>query len=100
MEKALKKFIKKMLSEKFPMYLDVNVRPYIEGSLKTDNPFNRKRYEVILVIHKKDLRDDYYSEVGDYVIGIAKYMEAEVMGLYHQVVDDEEWEKMKSNKKD
>jgi hypothetical protein len=84
--------------KKYPMYLDVKVHPYLEGSLRTDNPFNRKRYEVILVIHEeryKDFEEDWYSEIVEYVRDIAKYMDVEVMGFYNQIVDDELWEKMK-----
>jgi hypothetical protein len=99
MEKGIQKLLRKLIMRKYPMYLDVYVRPYVEGSLRTDNPFNRKRYEVILVINVKDFREEMYSEIGEYVRDIAKYTDVEVMGLYNQIVDDEEWEEMKSDKK-
>ena len=97
MENAIKKFFKKMIMNKYPMYLDVYVVPYVEGSLRFSNPFNLKRYEVIAVIHEKDFREEMYSEISEYVRDIAKYMDVEVMGVYNKVVDDERWEKLKNN---
>jgi hypothetical protein len=97
MKDGIQKLLRKLVLKKYPMYLDVYVHPYIEGSLRYDNPFNRNRYEVILVINAKDFREDMYSEISEYVRDIAKYMDVEVMGLYNKVVDDEEWEKMNSD---
>lgn len=97
MEEGIKKLFRKLVMRKYPMYLDVHVIPYVEGSLRYDNPFNRKRYEVILVIHEKDFRDDRSGEVVDFVRDVAKYMDSEVMGVYHEIVDDEAWEDMKNN---
>lgn len=82
---------------KYPMYLDVYVVPYVEGYLRYDNPFNRKRYEIILVIHEKDFTEELYNELDEYVRNIAKYMDVEVMGVYNKVVDDKRWEKMKND---
>ena len=79
------------------MYLDVYVVPYVEGSLRYDNPFNLKRYEIILVIHEKDFTEELYGEIYEYVNHLAKYMDVEVMGVYNKVVDDERWEKLKNN---
>ena len=97
MESGVQKLFRKLIMKKYPMYLDVHVRPYIEGSLRYDNPFNKERYEVILVIHEeryKDFREDWYSEVMEYVRDIGSYMNVEVMGFYNQIVDDEIWEEM------
>ena len=97
MEDAIKKFFKKMLMNKYPIFLDVYVVPYVEGSLRYDNPYSLKRYEVILVIHEKDFREEMYGEIAQYVRDIAKYMDVEVMGVYHEVVNDEEWGEMKND---
>ena len=88
MENAIKKFFKKMLMNKYPIFLDVYVVPYVEGDLRYDNPFNLKRYEVIGVIHEKDFTEELYNELDEYVRNIAKYMDVEVMGVYNKVVDD------------
>lgn len=97
MEEGVKKLFKRLIMRKYPMYLDIHVTPYWEGSLRYDNPFNRERYEVILVIHEKDFREEMYGEIDKYVRDIAKYMDVEVMGVYHEVVNDEEWGEMKNN---
>lgn len=97
MEKAYQKFFKKLIMNKYPMFLDVYIRPYIEGSLRYDNPSNKERYEVFLVIHEKDYRGDKFDEVMDYVRDIGAYMNVEVMGVYGEVVDDEAWEDIKNN---
>ena len=82
MEDGVKKFFKKLIMKKYPMYLDVYVHPYFEGSLRYDNPFNRKRYEVTLIINEKDFEVVDYPEMREYVHNIAKYMNVEVMGVY------------------
>lgn len=100
MDKGIEKLLRKLFFKKYPEYLDVYVVPYVEGSLRYDNPFNRERYEIILVINEKDFREDMYSEISEYVRDIGKYMDVEVMGVYNKVVNDKEWEEMTSGKKD
>lgn len=91
MENGFKKFFKKLIRWKYPNFLDVYVTPYVEGSLRYDNPLNKKRYEIILVIHEKDYREEQNSEIYGYVKELAKHMDVEVMDVYYRVVDDEEW---------
>lgn len=80
-----------MVMRKYPMYLDVKVTPYVEGSLRYENPYNRKRYEVVLVIHEKDNIEGLFGKVDEYVRDIVRYMDVEVMGVYTFAVNDEEW---------
>lgn len=94
MEKGFEKLLRKLVFKKYPMYLDVYVSPYVEGSLRYDNPFNKERYEVFLVINVKDYNYDKSREVGQYVSSIGNYMNVEVMEVYNKIVDDEEWENM------
>jgi hypothetical protein len=68
----------------------------VEGELRYDNPFNRKRYEITLVIHEEDFEEDMYDEVNEYVRNVSKYVDVELMGVYIQVVDDKEWEEIKN----
>lgn len=88
MKEGIEKLLRKLIKKKYPMYLDVYIRPYIEGSLRTDNPFNKERYEVYLVIDNKDKRGVLYDEIWNYVRDIGSYMNVEVMGVY-QVINDE-----------
>ena len=97
MEEGIKKLFKRLVTNKYPKFLDVWISPYVEGSLRYDNPFNMKRYEIVLVIHEKDFKEDMYEEVNEYVRDIAKYVDVELMGVYINVVDDKEWEKIKNN---
>lgn len=88
MKEGIEKLLRKLIKKKYPMYLDVYIRSYIEGSLRTDNPFNKERYEVYLVIDNKDKRGVLYDEIWNYVRDIGSYMNVEVMGVY-QVINDE-----------
>jgi len=94
MEKGFEKLLKKLLLEKYPIYLDVHVS---ESGKYTPN--KRICYEVFLIIF-----DEYYGtswstkqidEVKEYVNTLAKYMDINICGVYHEVVNEQEWEEMK-----
>ena len=62
-------------------------------------PNKRICYEVFLIIF-----DEYYGtswstkqidEVKEYVNTLAKYMGINICGIYHEVVNEQEWEEMK-----
>jgi hypothetical protein len=91
MEKPFKKFLKRMLSEKYPIYLDVEVNRY-------HTTFSWGCYEVHLFIFSKDYRKlsrGQIDEVKEYINNLAKYMDIKVCGVYHTIVDEEGWEEMK-----
>ena len=88
MENGVEKLFRKLIMRKYPMYLDVYVRPYFEGSLRYDNPFNRKRYEVFLVLNVEDFKEGRYIDIKDYVRDIGSYMNVEVMGVYYDVINE------------
>jgi len=77
MEKALQKFLKKMLLEKYPMYLDVLVNE--EGKF---NPNTKTCYVVFLITRKKDYDGDKTDEVIDFIYNLAKYMNVRICGVY------------------
>jgi len=93
MKDALRKLIKVMLLKKYPFYLDVLVT-YSNGYL---NPQQRDCYEVFLVMFEKDLQDGWGSR--EYIDELAKYLGVEVCGVYNEIVDEKEWEQMKSGEK-
>jgi len=100
MEKAFEKFLKKLLLEKYPIYLDVHV----DESGKY-NPNKRICYEVFLIIFNKYYGTSWWStkqidEVKEYINNLAKYMDINICGVYHEAVNDEEWEEMKNDKKE
>ena len=91
MEKPFKKLLKTMLSEKYPIYLDVEVNYY-------DNKITWSCYEVHLFIFSKDYRKlsrGQIDEVKEYINNLAKYMDIKVCGVYYTIVDEEGWEEMK-----
>ena len=93
MEKGFEKLLKKFLLEKYPIYLDIHVSE--SGKY---NPNKRICYEVFLIIFDKYVtswNDRYYDEVKEYVNNLAKYMDINICGVYHESVNEEEWEEMK-----
>lgn len=91
MEKPFKKLLKRMLSEKYPIYLDVEVNHY-------DNKITWSCYEVHLFIFSKDYRKlsrEQIDEVDKYINNLAKYMGIKVCGVYYTIVDEDGWEEMK-----
>lgn len=99
MENSFQKFLKTMLLEKYPMFLDVHFNR-IEGlsNLKKQN-----FYEVYLVVLEKDIEGMESSEkreLEDYITNLAKYMDVRIHGVFVEIIDEEEWEEMKSEKKD
>jgi hypothetical protein len=93
MEKSFKKLLKKLLLEKYPMYLDVEVNHYLRGGC----------YEVHLFVFLKDykkLSREQIDEVKKYINTLGKYIDIKVCGVYYEAVDEEEWEEIKSSIKD
>jgi len=97
-EKAFQKLLKKMLSEKYPMYLDVHVVRY-RGADVFHSP--KKSYEIFLIILDKDsiTMRPHFDEVKRYILGLARYMDIRIDGIYNEAVDEEEWEEMKLGSK-
>ena len=93
MEKAFQKFLKKILLKKYPFYLDVHVD---EGG--RSNPNQKICYDVFLILFDKDYdmlgRIDK-DEVKEYINNLAKYMDIKICGVWHEAVNEEEWEEMK-----
>lgn len=77
MENALQKFLKKMLLEKYPMYLDVlvNEEDNFNSNIKTC-------YVVSLITRKKDYDSNKSDEVIDFIYNLAKYMNVRICGVY------------------
>jgi len=95
-DKAFQQFLKNMLLEKYPMFLDVHVT-------HNRNPLRYECYEVFLIIFEKDFRDIENSvarEIKEYIKNLAKYMDIRICGVFNEMVTDEEWEEMKNDKKD
>jgi len=99
MEKAFEKLLKKMLSEKYPMYLDVHVVHY-EG-FNAIIHYPKESYEVFLLILDKGMEElgPRFDEVKRYILGLARYMDMRIHGIYNEVLDEEEWEEMKLGSK-
>lgn len=94
MEKGIQKFIKKMLLKKYPFYLDVLVTKY-QGY---DALLQDECYEVFLVLFEKDLGKGWGSR--EYIDEIVKYMGVKICGVYNEIVDEKEWEEIKSDIED
>lgn len=96
MEKAFQKLLRKLFLEKFPHILDVHVT-------HVDHPFLlRKGYEVFLIIFEKDwdeMKYDYTQneEMRKLIYNLAKYLDVEVIGIYNEIISEEEWEEYKSD---
>ena len=93
MEKALEKFLRKLLLKKYPIYLDIHVD---EGG-KYD-PNQKICSEVFLILFDKDydmLSEEQIDEVREYIKNLAKYMDIKICGVYLEPVNEEEWEEMK-----
>ena len=93
-EKAFEKLLKKMLSEKYPMFLDVRV----VHSVGLSNLRRQNFYEVILVILDENLREMetiLTREVEDYIKNLAKYMDIRISEVLVESIDEDEWEEMK-----
>lgn len=101
MEKALQKFLKKMLSEKYPIYLDVHV-----SEANRYSPNKKICHEVFLVVIDDEYIEDYaknennFEEVKSYIKNLGKYMDVRICDVYKEIVSREEWEEMKSNIED
>jgi len=90
-DKAFQQFLKNMLLEKYPMFLDVHVT-------HNRNPLRYECYEVFLIIFEKDFRDIENSvarEIKEYIKNLAKYMDIRICGVFNEMVTEEEWEEMK-----
>lgn len=99
MEKAFKKFLKKILLKKYPIYLDVHV----VHSVGISNLRRQNCYEVFLILFDKDkvmLSMEQIDEVREYIKNLAKYMDIKICGVYLEPVNEEEWEEMKLPIKD
>jgi hypothetical protein len=95
MEKAFEKLLKKLLLEKYPIYLDVHV-----GEYGKYNPNKKICYEVHLFVFLKDykkLSREQIDEVKKYINTLGKYIDIKVCGVYYEAVDEEEWEEIKSS---
>lgn len=94
MEKAFQKFLKKILLKKYPIYLDVHV----DKGGRYD-PNQKICYEVFLIIFDKYYGESWSTkqidEVKGYINNLAKYMDMKICGIYHEAVNEEEWEEMK-----
>lgn len=94
MEKGFQKLLRKILLEKFPHILDVQVS-------HVDHPFSlRKGYEVFLVILEKDWDEMKYDseqieEIRNLIVNLSRYMDIEVIGIYNEIISEEEWEEYK-----
>ena len=100
MEKSFEKFLKKMLLEKYPLFLGVRVVK--NGSRRIDvSDYQLKDcYEVFLVTLKKDWKDmenSFAREIKGYIKDLAKYMSLTICGVYPVTIDEDHWEEMKSN---
>ena len=96
MEKGIEKLLKRAVLKKYPFYKDVRVVQN-NGAFRTflSDPY-QKVYDVYLIILEKDSYDEEkYKGVGDYVEDIAKYMDTKIVGVYNDVVTEDEWEQMK-----
>ncbi len=93
MEKGIKKFLKKLVLKKYPMYLDVHV---VAGS--NGHPYANLRAcsEVFLYTFDKEYKEDLHVEVRDYIYNLGKYMDERICGVWREVVTEEEWEEIKS----
>jgi hypothetical protein len=40
-----------------------------------------------------------FDEVKRYILGLARYMDMRIHGIYNEVLDEEEWEEMKLGSK-
>lgn len=99
MEKALEKLLRKLVLEKYPIYLDVHV----VHSVGISNLRRQNCYEVFLILFDKDydmLSEEQIDEVREYIKNLAKYMDIKICGVYHEAVNEEEWEEMKLRIKD
>jgi hypothetical protein len=97
MEKALEKLLRKLLLEKYPIYLDVHVNH------SRFNPNKRACYEIFLITLNDDwktMENSVAREVKEYIKNLAKYMDVSICGVYNESVTEEEWEEMKLDKKD
>ena len=95
MESGIQKLLRKLVLKKYPMYLDVHaveVRKY--------HPYVDKRscYEIFLITFEQEFKEDIHSEVKDYINNLGKYMDERICGVWREVVTEEEWEEMKSDK--
>ena len=98
MEKALEKFLRKLLLKKYPIYLDIHVD---EGG--NYDPNQKICSEVFLILFDKDydmLSEEQIDEVIEYIKNLAKYMDIKICGVYLEPVNEEEWEEMKLPIKD
>jgi len=98
MEQALQKFLRKMISEKYPVVLDVHV-----NELGRFHPNKKKCYEVFLIIFEDDwnnMGDRFGIEVEEYIENLSKYMNVSICGVFNEKVNEKEWEEMKKDNKD
>jgi hypothetical protein len=95
MEKAIQKLLRNVVLKKYPMYLDIRVRED-SGVGYVYSPRN-KCYDVFLITSDQEYNPDMHIEVRDYIYNLAKYMSAELCGVWRKVVTEEEWEEMKSD---
>lgn len=90
-----------MLSEKYPIYLDVHV-----SESNRFNPNKKICHEVFIVgfdynhISEYANNKNYFEEVKSYVRNLGKYMGVDICEVYRESVSQEEWEEMKSNIED
>jgi len=98
MEDAFQKLLRNILLKDYPMYSDVHV-------VRESNPFRGfEGYEVFLVIlfdEWEKIKDtDTFVKIRDLIHTLSKYLQIRVVGVYNEVVDDEEWREMTSNQND
>lgn len=95
MEKGLERFLKKMVTDKFPQYLDVYTNKRMGWDVARDQP--KDLFEIFLITKIYD--PVLYDVVEKYVYDLAKYMDIKVLAVYNEVVTDEKWEDIKSGKR-
>ena len=95
MESGIQKLLRKLVLNKYPMYLDIQV---VAGS--NGHPYAKLRScsEVFLITFDQEYKEDIHAEVRDYIYNLGKYMDESICGVWREVVTEEQWEEMKSDK--
>ena len=104
MEKSFEKFLKIILLEKYPIFLDVGVSKSGDSRIDVSDDYKLKEcYDVFLVILDKDWKDmenRFSKEVKDFIKDLGKYMDLKVCGIYNYPISEEEWNETQSDEKD
>ena len=98
MEKGIQKLLRSLVIKKYPIFLDVHV-----AESGRYHPNKIICYEVFLTTFDDDwkkIENSDAREVKAFIKNLAKYMDVSICGIYADLVTEEEWEEMKSDKKD